>query len=159
MVSITKIHISYELKQPLPLYVEPGSPIEGRMMVTNNGEKELKLKELFIDLIERYDQDDGEGLSPIKNRLYSYRINTMGIIKSGETQVYPFNIILPRWKRKKGRRIQSWHLALYFKQKTKLVASRGFNKANATCILPVQGTMVAPSFGDPNLIQGKKKRR
>ena len=63
------------------------------------------------------------------------------------------------WKRKKGRRIRDWHVALFFKQKTKLVASRGSIKRNATCILPVFGTMIAPSFGDPSQLMGKQKKK
>ena len=158
MGGLTKIHIRYELKEPFPLFVEPGSPVEGRMIITNTGEKDLKLKELYIDLMERYETDSDEGWQPIKHKLNSYRINTMGVIRAKETQLYPFQIILSRWKRRKGRRIMGWHIELQFKQKTKMIASRGLNKKDATCILPAPGSMVPPSFGDPNVILGKKKK-
>jgi len=58
---------------------------------------------------------------------------------------------------KERKKINGWHLALHFKQKTKLTASRGSIKRNATCFLPIEGTQVAPSFGDINLLKKKKK--
>lgn len=144
---LTKIHVGYEILNP-PQIVKPRDPLEGKIIVTNNDDVDLKLKELFIELVELYDEDYGEGLSPIKNKIKRYYINTRGMIKSNETQEFNFRIILPKWKRKRGRRISSWNLQLRFKQKTKLIASRGSISRNATCILPVKGTMVGPSFGN-----------
>ena len=129
MVSVTKIHVTYEIYNP-PLVVEPFSVLEGKVFVTNNGEKDIKLKELFIDLVEEWDE---------------------------ETQVYPFKINLGKWRVKKKKRYANWSIQLHFNQKTKLVASRGSNKTNATCILPVAGTMLSPSFGNPPM--GKQKKR
>ena len=144
---LTKMHVGYEIMNP-PQMVKPGDPLEGKIIVTNNDEIDLKLKELFIEIVESYDEDYGEGLSPIKNKLQKYHINTRGIIRSNETQEYNFKIKLPKWKRRRGKRIANWNLQLRFKQKTKLIASRGSISRNATCILPVKGTMVTPSFGN-----------
>lgn len=156
MGKLTKIHVTYEIYHP-PLIIQPFDELDGKIIVTNNGEKDLKLKELFIDLLELWDEDDGEGLSPRKNKLNSYFLGTRGVLHSSETQEYPFRIALQKWRRKKGKRIYGWSIQLHFKQKTKMVASRGSIKKNATCVLPVQGTMVSPSFGNPEM--GRKKKR
>jgi hypothetical protein len=159
MGKLTKVHVGYELKDPAPPFVDPGMRLEGRIVVTNNGEKPLKLKEIYILQTERWDEDDGEGYGPRKSNLNNYYLSSQGVINPGETQYYPFSIVLSTWKRKRGKRISGWHVALFFKQKTKMVASRGSIKRNATCILPVFGTMIAPSFGDPTQLTGKKKKR
>ena len=156
MGKLTKIHIGYEIIEP-PISVEPNDELLGKIIVTNNGVKDLKLKELFIDLYEIYEVDQGEGIDMLKNRLSNYYINTKGVIKANETQIYDFRIRLSRWKRRKGRKIRSWSIQLHFKQKTKMVASRGSIKRNATCILPVQGSTVTPSFGE--FLLGKKRKK
>ena len=153
MGKLTKIHIVYEIHNPPPL-VYPKDELQGNIIVTNNGEKDLKLKELFIDLYEYYEKDGYEGMDTIKNKLSTFWLNTQGVIRADETQTYGFRIRLPRWKRRKGRKIHNWSIQLHFKQKTKLVASRGSIKRNATCILPVEFSQVAPSFGEWH--QGKK---
>ena len=159
MVSRTKIHVTYQIKDP-PMIVEPYSEIEGTIIVANQGVKDQKLKEVFIDLVERYDRDSDEGWDAVRNKLQSFRFNTRGMIRSGETHEIDFRIALPKWpKVKKGRRFGNWSIQLHFKQKTKLVASRGSLKANATCILPVRGTQVGVSFGNPNIDKGKKKKK
>ena len=155
MGKITQIHVGYELKNP-PVIIEPNDELEGIIIVTNNSEKDQKLKELFIELVESYDQDFGEGFSPVKEKIKSYYLNTRGLIRAGETQEYQFKIKLTKWKRKKGKKYNDWNLQLRFKQKTKLIASRGSISRNATCILPVKGTMVTPSFGDPQASKKKK---
>jgi len=155
MGKLTKVHVTYELFNP-PMEVLPFDELQGKIIVTNNGEKDLKLKEVFIDLYEIYDVDDYEGTTTIKNKLNSYFFNTMGIIHADETQEYPFNIGLPNWKIRKKKRIINWSIQLHFKQKTKLIASRGSIKKNATCILPVHGSTVPPSFGV--IPQGKRKK-
>jgi hypothetical protein len=156
MGKLTKIHVSYEIKDP-PMIVEPNDELEGKIVVTNNGEKDQKFKELFIDLVEVYDEDTGEGLDPRKTKLQTYFYNTKGVIKAGETQEYKFKIALSKWRRKKGKRIYNWNIQLQFKQKTKMVATRGSIKRNATCILPVFGTMVSPSFGNAEKPKKRKK--
>ena len=143
---LTKMHVGYEILNP-PQMVKPRDILEGKIIVMNNDEVDLKLKELFIEFVEYYDEDYGEGLSPVKNKLQKYYINTRGMIESNETQEYNFKIRLPKWKRRRGRRISNWNLQLRFKQKTKLIASRGSISRNATCILPVKGSMSIPSFG------------
>ena len=155
MVAITKVHVRYEMINP-PSIVEPFEELEGKVFVTNNSEKDKKLKVLYVELVEQYvesvnraDTDRNE----IKNILSKYFLTTKGIIKAGEEQEYLFKIILPKWKRRKGKRINDWHLALHFKQKTKLAASRGSIKRNAACFLPVEGTQIPPAFGDINLLK------
>lgn len=155
MGKLTKIHIGYEIIDP-PAIVEPNDELVGKIRVTNNDLKDLKLKELFIDLMEIYDINSGEGLDTRKNKLYTYWINTKGVIHANETQVYGFRIRLLKWKRKKGRKIRNWSIQLHFKQKTKMVSSRGSIKKNATCVLPVQGSQVPPSFGE--FYSGKKRK-
>ena len=48
-------------------------------------------------------------------------------------------------------------MQLHFNQKTGMVASRGSEKNDATCILPVKGSKFNPSFGDPKLAKKQKK--
>ena len=80
-------------------------------------------------------------------------------LKTGEEQIYDFQITLPRWKKTKGKKIFSWRMELHFNQKTKMVATRGSVKENATCILPVEGTELVPSYGDPLLVNPKKIKK
>ena len=40
-----------------------------------------------------------------------------------------------------------------------MVASRGSEKNDATCILPVKGSKFNPSFGDPKLAKKQKKQK
>jgi len=163
MVTITKIHVRYEIKQPFPQYVEPGSPVEGKIIVTNNGLKDKKLKEIAVELYEVYEvkyvDDSGTNYKDVKTPYERYPLKTRGVIKAGEEQVYDFQIILPRWKKTKGRKIFSWRMELHFNQKTKMIATRGSVKENTTCILPVEGTELVPSFGDSGLVNPKKTKK
>ena len=65
---LTKMHVGYEILNP-PQMVKPRDILEGKIIVMNNDEVDLKLKELFIEFVEYYDEDYGEGLSPVKNKL------------------------------------------------------------------------------------------
>ena len=158
-LALTKVHVRYEINNALSI-VEPFDEIEGKIYVTNNSDSDKKLKELYIDLVEDYVESVNRSDTDrnfIKNSLQKYFLVTRGIINAGEEQEYDFKINLPQWKTRKGKKINSWHLALHFKQKTALAASRGSIKLNATCILPVFGTQVSPSFGDITLLKKKKK--
>jgi hypothetical protein len=146
----TQIHLRYELDNP-PLIVEPHDLLEGSVIVTNYGINDQKLKAVFIDCVESYDDKYGE--NSYKNVLQTYHLSTKGVIHAEEEQQYSFKIMLPKWKRKKSRKYVGWHIALHFKQKTKLIASRGSNKLDATCFLPVKGTRVTPSFGDVRVVK------
>ena len=150
IVSLTKIHVRYEILNQ-PLFVGPFDTLEGLIIVSNNGEKDQKLKELYIEVLEIYAKKvvrDDSNWDSISNSLQKFFITTQGIIHAGEEQTYKFKINLPEWKRKKGRKIESWHITLNFKHKSKLIASMGSNKRNATCVLPVEGSQLTPSFGD-----------
>ena len=118
------------------------------------------MKELYIELVEEYvesvNRSDTER-NDIKNKLQHYFLTTKGILRAGEEQEYDFKISLPTWKKRKGKKINGWHIALHFKQKTSLAASRGSIKRNTTCYLPVEGIQVSPSFGDKNLLHKGKK--
>jgi len=83
-------------------------------------------------------------------------------IKSGETLEFPFEIELPNWTKKKGKgkeddTYNEWRLELHFNQKTAMVASRGADKKEATCILPAKGTRLNPHFGNPKKHAKEKK--
>jgi len=162
-IKITKIHVGFEIKEPYPLYVEPGSPIEGKIIVTNNGKKDQKLKEVAVELYEvfeeKYTDEYGPDYKLIKKPYGRYPYKTLGLIKAGEEQVYDFQIMLPRWKRTKGKKIYSWRMELWFKQKTKMMSTRGSIRENATCILPVETTELVPTFGDPMLVNQKKVKK
>ena len=80
MGKLTKIYVGYELMN-LPAFVKPNDTLKGKIIVINNGEKELKLEEIFIELIESYDKDYGEGPSPLKNILETYYFRTRGMIE------------------------------------------------------------------------------
>lgn len=168
MVSLTKIHVSYELDDE-PLIVKPGDKLSGKVIVKNKGKKDKKLKKLFVRLVEKYkqleestDSETGEKTThwaKKKNTLQKLELAKKDKIDSGDKQEFKFDMTLPNWKRKKGKgksddKYDNWHLSLYFVQKTGMVASRGSDKKDATCILPVKGGMVAPSFGDPK--EGKR---
>ena len=158
-LALTKIHVRYEITDALSI-VEPFDEIEGKVYVSNNSDKDKKLKELYIELVEEYTESVNRSdtdRNHMKNSLQQYFLVTKGIIKAGEEQEYDFKISLPQWKTRKGKKINGWHLALHFKQKTALAASRGSIKLNATCFLPIFSTQVSPSFGDITLLKKKKK--
>jgi len=167
----TKIHVTYELKDK-PLIVKEDDTLEGKIIVTSEEKKDKKLKKLFIELFEIYDAlitsrdpetgEESESWVKQKKELKQWDIAKGEKIKSGEKQEYKFEIQLPKWQRKKGKgkegdKYNHWRLELHFNQKTGMVASRGSNKSDATCILPVKGSKMTPSFGDPKLYKKQKK--
>ena len=162
-IKITKIHVGFKINEPYPLFVEPGSPIEGKIIITNNGTKDQKLKEVAVELYEvfeeKYTDDTGIGYKKVKNNYGRYPSKTQGIIKAGEEQIYDFKFTLPRWKRTKGKKIYSWRMELWFKQKTKMMSTRGSIRENATCVLPVETTEVVPHFGDSQTVLAKKIKK
>ena len=62
------------------------------------------------------------------------------------------------WSRKKKNKIEDWHMALLFMQKTGMVTSLGADRDAAYCVLPVEGTKRVPSFGDYEELKKKKKK-
>ncbi len=169
----TKVHVTYEIKNP-PLIVKPNDEIEGKIIITNGEKKDKKLKKLFIELYDMYtalvtsrDPQSGEETESWKDQkkeLEQWNIASGEKIKSGEKKEYPFKIKLPTWKKKKGKgkdddEYNNWRLELHFNQKTGMVASRGSEKKDGTCILPVKGSKATPSFGDPKLAKKQKKQK
>ncbi len=169
----TKVHVAYEIKNP-PLIVKPNDEIEGKIIVTNGEKKDKKLKKLFIELYDMHtalvtstDPQSGEETESWrdqKKELKQWDIASGDKIKSGEKKEYPFSIKLPNWQRKKGKgkeddKFNNWRLQLHFNQKTGMVASRGSEKNDATCILPTKGTKYNPSFGDIKLAKKQKKQK
>jgi len=167
----TKVHVTYEIKDP-PLIVKPNDELEGKIIVTNGEKKDKKLKKLFIELYDMHkalitsrDPQSGEETESWrdqKKELKQWDIASGDKLKSGEKKEYPFKIKLPTWQRKKGKgkdddKFDQWRLQLHFNQKTGMVASRGSQKNDATCILPVKGSKFNPSFGDPKLAKKQKK--
>ena len=84
MVTLTKIHVRYEIKQPYPLYVEPGNSVEGKVFVTNNSLKDKKLKEVAVELYEVYEEkyvdDSGTNYKDVKTPYGRYPLQTRGVI-------------------------------------------------------------------------------
>lgn len=169
----TKVHVAYEIKNP-PLIVKPNDEIEGKIIVTNGEKKDKKLKKLFIELYDMYTAlitskdpqtgEETESWRDQKKELKQWNIASGEKLKSGEKKEYPFKIKLPTWKKKKGKgkdddEYNNWRLELHFNQKTGMVASRGSEKNDATCILPVKGSKATPSFGDPKLAKKQKKQK
>ena len=166
----TKVHVTYEIKDP-PLILKTGDEIKGKIIVTNGEKKDKKLKKLFIELYDMYSEfvtgTDSEGnpyerWTKRKKELKQWDIASGEKIKSGEKQEYSFEIKLPNWQKKKGKgkdddKYNEWRLELHFNQKTSMVASRGSNKLDGTCILPVKGSKSTPSFGDVKLAKKQKK--
>ncbi len=153
----SKVHVSYEIKNQLPSY-KTNDVIKGTMFLTNNDNKEINFKELYIELLELYLKyvrgAKGNKWQHDINSLFKIPFSANFILKVGETLAFDFEFRLPKWKVKKGKKFKEWHLAIYFIQKSKLIASRGSNKMDAVCILPVMGTQVVPSFGDPSVFKG-----
>lgn len=169
----TKVHVAYEIKDPL-LIVKPNDEIEGKIIITNGEKKDKKLKKLFIELYDMYtelvtttDPETGEQTESWrdqKKELKQWDIASGEKLKTGEKKEYPFKIKLPTWQKKKGKGKEDdiynkWRLELHFNQKTSMVASRGSEKLDGTCILPVKGSKITPSFGDVKLAKKQKKQK
>ncbi len=169
----TKVHVEYEIKDP-PLIVKPNDEIEGKIIVTNGEKKDKKLKKLFIELYDMYTAlvtttnsetgEETESWVQKKKELKQWNIASGDKLKSGEKKEFPFKIQLPNWQKKKGKgkegdEYNHWRMELHFNQKTGMVASRGSQKKDATCILPVKGSKSDPSFGDPKLAKKQKKQK
>ena len=148
----SKIYIGYEIKNQLPTY-KPNDIISGTMRLKNNDKKEIKFKELYVELLELYRKyvrgRKGNSWDHVSNTLVKYPFSSKISLKPGDSLAFDFEFSLPKWKvKKEGKKFKEWHLALYFMQKSKLITSRGSNKMDATCVLPVIGTKVTPSFGN-----------
>ena len=169
----TKVHVAYEFKDP-PLIVKSNDEIEGKILLTNGEKKDKKLKKLFIELYDMYKElvtttnpetgEETEAWRDQKRELKQWDIASGEKLKTGESKEYPFKIKLPTWQRKKGKGKEDdiynkWHLELHFKQKTSMVASRGSEKIDGTCILPVKGAKFTPSFGDVKLAKKQAKQK
>jgi hypothetical protein len=169
----TKVHVAYEIKNP-PLIVKPNDEIEGKIIVTNGEKKDKKLKKLFIELYDMYQAlltstdpqtgEETEAWREQKKELKQWDIASGDKLKSGEKKEFPFKIKLPTWQPKKGKgkeddKYNHWRLQLHFNQKTGMVASRGSEKNDATCILPTKGSKFNPSFGDIKLAKKLKKQK
>ena len=169
----TKVHVTYEIKDP-PLIVKANDEIEGKIIITSGEKKDKKLKKVFIELYDMYtalitsrDPQSGEETESWrdqKKELKQWDIASGEKLKSGEKKEYPFKIKLPTWQKKKGKgkeddEYNNWRLELHFNQKTGMVASRGSDKKDGTCILPVKGSKATPSFGDPKLAKKQKKQK
>ena len=163
----TKVHVTYEIKDK-PLIVKEDDKLVGKIIVTNGEKKDKKLKKLYIELYEIYDAhwvntnsetgEETEGWRTTKKELKQWDIASGEKLKSGEKQEFKFDIQLPKWQRKKGKdKFKNWQLELHFNQKTGMVASRGSNKTDATCVLPVKGSKGTPSFGDLKLYKKQQK--
>ncbi len=169
----TKVLVKYSLDEK-PIIVKPGHKLKGKVIITNGEKKDKKLKSVFIELFDMYQAlltrtdaqtgDEEEYWSSMKKELKQWDLVKKGKdkIESGKTLEFPFELELPNWERKKGKgkeddKFNDWHLELHFNQKTAMVASRGADKKEATCILPVKGTRIKPSFGDPKLYKKQKK--
>jgi hypothetical protein len=169
----TKIHVAYEIKDP-PLIVKPNDEIEGKILITNGEKKDKKLKSLYIELFDMYKElvtskdletgEETESWRDQKRELKQWDIVKGEKLKTGEKKEYPFKIKLPTWQKKKGKGkddeiYNNWRLELHFKQKTAMVASRGSEKIDATCILPIKGSKLTPSFGDVKLAKKQAKQK
>ena len=167
----TKVHVAYEIKDP-QLIVKPNDEIEGKIIITNGEKKDKKLKKLFIELYDMYSElvttkdletgEETEAWRDQKKELKQWDIASGEKLKSGEKKEYPFNIKLPTWQKKKSKGKEDdiynkWRLELHFNQKTSMVASRGSEKIDGTCILPIKGSKFTPSFGDIKLAKKQKK--
>ena len=92
------------------------------------------------------------------NELKQYDIAKGEKLKEGEKLELDFKIEMPStWSNKKKNKIKHWRLELHFKQKTAMVASRGSDKDDATCVLPVKGSKLPPSFGELPKKEKKEK--
>ncbi|MHA2007489.1 MAG: sporulation protein [Promethearchaeota archaeon] len=169
----TKVHVAYEIKNP-PLIVKPNDEIEGKIIITSGEKKDKKLKKVFIELYDMYTAlvtttdpqsgEESESWRDQKKELKQWDIASGEKLQSGEKKEYPFKIKLPVWQKKKGKgkeddKYNKWRLELHFNQKTSMVASRGSEKNDATCILPIKGSKFTPSFGDPKLAKKQKKQK
>ena len=169
----TNVHVGYEIKNP-PLIVKPNDEIEGKIIITNGEKKDKKLKKLFIELYDMYTElvtttdpqtgEETESWRDQKKELKQWDIASGEKLKAGEKKEYPFKIKLPTWQKKKGKGKEDdvynkWRLELHFNQKTSMVASRGSEKLDGTCILPVKGSKFTPSFGDIKLAKKQKKQK
>jgi hypothetical protein len=164
---LTKIYCSYELKDPKDK-LNPNDEIEGKFFLENQDKKDKKLKKAIVKIAEVYSEKvitkDADG-NDVKN-YYDRQVDRQKLevaskdkIKSGEKKEFDFKIKMPgNWSRKKKNKIKDWHMALMFMQKTGMVASLGADKDSAYCVLPVEGTKRAPSFGDYEALKKKKKK-
>ncbi len=158
MGSITsKIHITYEIYDP-PSIVYPNDTLSGKITLSNTGNKEKKLKKVYIELLSRFEhyerlsEHDPDSLFTRKRWmeqsifLKKYRLEHPQFIKSGEKIEIGFVIQLPsKWKPIKGKKYRDWHLALFFLQKTGLISNVGTHSKDAICILPVEQSDIPPS--------------
>ncbi len=167
MVTLSKIHCSYEIKDPKD-ELKPNDEIEGKFFIESKDKKDKKLKKALIKIVEIYSEKiithrEGEEIKTWKDRqkdLKKFEIVKGETLKSGEKKEYDFQIKMPgTWTNKKKNKIKDWHLALFFIQKTGMVASRGADKDAAYCVLPVEGTSRTPSFGNQELKKKKKEKK
>ncbi len=161
----TDIYCGYKIEKA-PETLQPNDEIEGIFIMENRGKKDKKLKKAFIELKELYSEkvvttnrETGEETKKYVDRtkeLEEYQIVKGDKIKSGEKKEFKFTIKMPgSWSHKKKNKIKEWRLELWFNQKTAMMASRGSQKNDATCVLPVKGTKHTPSFG---MVPKKEKK-
>ena len=153
----TDIYCGYKITKA-PETLQPNDEIEGIFILENKGKKDKKLKKALIRINELYrekvvwtDQETGEKQKKYEERkkeMKTFEIVKGDKIKGGEKKELEFKIKMPSsWSKKKKNKIKDWRLELWFVQKTAMVPSRGSDKDDATCVLPVKGSKRAPSFG------------
>lgn len=134
-------------------YFQPNDVIEGICYLESEEEKDQKLKNVEVQLVEKFDQfvtrknqQTGEVISswaPASKTKEKVSLAKGDLIRSGETKEFPFKINLPsKWKVRSGTNVKNWHLALIFKYKTKLKATQGANPFDSTYVIPVKGSQV-----------------
>jgi len=162
----TDIYCGYKIEKA-PETLEPNDEIEGIFILENRGKKDKKLKkavirinELYREKIIRRDPESGEETKTYeerKNEIKTEEILKGDKLKAGEKKEIKFKIKMPgSWSKKKRNKIKDWRLEMWFVQKSAMVASRGSQKDDATCILPVKGSKLSPSFG---VVPKKEKKK
>ena len=165
----TDIYCGYKITKA-PETLQPNDEIEGIFIVENKGKKDKKLKKALIRINELYrekivwtDEETGEKQKRYdkrKKEMKTFEIVKGDKIKSGERKELDFKIKMPSsWSKKKKSKIKDWRLELWFVQKTAMVGSRGSDKDDATCVLPVKGSKRPPSFGKLPPKEKKEKKK
>ena len=165
----TDIYCGYKIEKA-PETLKPNDEIEGIFIIENRGKKDQKLKKAFIEIKEIYlekvvstNPETGEKTKSYPERrkeLDEIEVVKGDKIKAGEKKELKFKVKMPgSWSNKKKNKIKEWRLELWFNQKTKMVASRGSHKEDATCVLPVKGSKREPSFGKLPPKEKKNKQK
>jgi len=144
------IYCAFKILNPTPK-TYPNDVIKGIFYVRSEEKKEQKLKSVEIQLVAEYEEygegTDGWAWEETDETLKKYQIAKDDKINPNQTKEYPFEIKLPpTWKPKQDRTHRNWCLELQFCQKTGMATTRGADKLEGTCVLPVDGSTIPASF-------------